>query len=62
MYASLTIPFLNFPDADIALQQSSHSVGEANGFVTVCAELPTGNLERSVTVYLSTASATATGE
>ena len=58
----ISIPFLNFPDADITLQQSSHTVGEADGFVTVCAELTTGNLERSVTVHLSTVSGTATGE
>jgi len=59
---ALTILFLNFPAANITLQQSDHTVGEADGSVTVCAELTTGNLERNVTVYLTTADGTATGE
>jgi len=58
----LTILFLNFPAANITLQQSDHTVGEGDGSVTVCAELTTGNLERNVTVYLTTADGTATGE
>ena len=57
-----TILFLNFPATNINLQQSDHTVGEADGSVTVCAELTTGNLERNITVYLTTADGTAAGE
>jgi len=58
----LTILFLNFPATNITLQQSDHTVGEGDGSVTVCAELTTGNLERNITVYLTTVDGTATGE
>jgi len=59
---SVNSSFLNFPDANITLQQSDHTVSEADGSVTVCAELTTGNLGRNITIYLSTMSGTATGE
>ena len=43
-------------------RRGDHTVGEADGSVTVCAELTTGNLERNITVYLTTVDGTATGE
>ena len=50
------------PVATVSLVQSAYEADEGDGNVTVCAELVDGILERSVTVYLSTANLTAFGK
>ena len=52
----------NLPDANVTLQQSDFTVGEAGESIEVCAVLTAGVLKRNITVDLNTASDTATGE
>jgi hypothetical protein len=49
-------------DATVSLSDWLYESGEDEGAVTVCAVLVDGELERVVTVYLSTDDATAVGK
>ncbi len=49
-------------DATVALEQLSYSVDEDDGIATVCAILTEGDLQKDISVQLTTSDITATGE
>ena len=60
---NLSLFFLIIPSAaNVSLDQAAYSVGEPDVYVMVCAVLTEGELERDITVYLSTADDTAIGK